>query len=418
MNIIAHFSGKYVCTKELSGKNNETYSQQVHKLYLKKNLTLKFDFNKNITIGGNTMRKGNIRRMFPGGNTSMGFFSYYDYILDQEEARKIIILKGGPGVGKSTFMKSIGMEMADRGFDIEFMHCSSDNNSLDGVVIPEIKAAILDGTAPHVVDPKNPGAVDEIINLGDFWDEDGIIKNRQEILEENRKTGRLFSRAYRYLKAAALFHEDIKIINNWALDMAKINEAAHDIIKELFNNKNISKKVGKQRRLFASAITPAGLKNYLETVLTPDNVYAIKGKSGTGTEILLDRVCSEAVQRGFYTESYYCALNPGKIEHLVIPEMNVSFTTRNNYHNADIAGFKKYDFDEFLDKTVISSHSEVLQYNSSMFEALLAKVVDTIKDAKAAHDLMEKHYIPNMDFEAVTKCRETTLKKILGYANH
>jgi hypothetical protein len=28
------------------------------------------------------------------------------------------------------------------------------------------------------VDPKNPGAVDEIINLGDFWDEEGIRKNK------------------------------------------------------------------------------------------------------------------------------------------------------------------------------------------------------------------------------------------------
>ena len=50
------------------------------------------------------MTKGRIRHMFPGGNTSQGFFSYYDYILGQEEANRIICIKGGPGVGKSTFM--------------------------------------------------------------------------------------------------------------------------------------------------------------------------------------------------------------------------------------------------------------------------------------------------------------------------
>lgn len=95
------------------------------------------------------MKKGKVRRMFLGGNTSQGFFSYYDYILSQEEAAKIICIKGGPGVGKSTFMKKIGKEMLDRGYDVEYMHCSSDNNSLDGVVVPEIKVALLDGTAPH-----------------------------------------------------------------------------------------------------------------------------------------------------------------------------------------------------------------------------------------------------------------------------
>lgn len=109
-------------------------------------------------------KKGAIKHVFPGGNTTKGFYSYYQYILGQEEATRIICLKGGPGVGKSTFMKTIGKKMVDSGYDIEFMHCSSDVNSLDGVVIPAIKIAILDGTAPHVVDPKNPGAVDEIIN--------------------------------------------------------------------------------------------------------------------------------------------------------------------------------------------------------------------------------------------------------------
>ncbi|NLL04572.1 MAG: ATPase [Clostridiaceae bacterium] len=95
------------------------------------------------------MSKGKIRHMFLGGNTSQGFFSYYDYILSQEEATRIICIKGGPGVGKSTFMKKIGKEMEDRGYDVEYMHCSSDNNSIDGVVIPAIKVALLDGTAPH-----------------------------------------------------------------------------------------------------------------------------------------------------------------------------------------------------------------------------------------------------------------------------
>lgn len=95
------------------------------------------------------MSKGKIRHMFPGGNTSQGFFSYYDYILSQDEATRIICIKGGPGVGKSTFMKKIGEEMQERGYNVEFMHCSSDNNSLDGVVIPAIKVALLDGTAPH-----------------------------------------------------------------------------------------------------------------------------------------------------------------------------------------------------------------------------------------------------------------------------
>ncbi|MCG8498896.1 MAG: hypothetical protein MJB12_00605 [Firmicutes bacterium] len=37
--------------------------------------------------------KGSVRRMYPGGNTSQGFYSYYDYILDQKEAARMICIK-------------------------------------------------------------------------------------------------------------------------------------------------------------------------------------------------------------------------------------------------------------------------------------------------------------------------------------
>lgn len=134
--------------------------------------------------------KGRVIKFFPGGNTAYGFHSFYDNIIEAD-ANRIYILKGGPGVGKSTFMRSIGEAVQALGYDIEFHCCSSDNGSLDGLVIPSIRVALLDGTSPHLVDPKNPGAVDEILNLGDFWDEGGIREKRDEILAVNKEISRL-----------------------------------------------------------------------------------------------------------------------------------------------------------------------------------------------------------------------------------
>ena len=56
------------------------------------------------------------RHYFPGNNTPQGFFSYYKYILGQREANRIICVKGGPGTGKSTFMKRIGQRFAEQLF--------------------------------------------------------------------------------------------------------------------------------------------------------------------------------------------------------------------------------------------------------------------------------------------------------------
>ncbi|OPZ93996.1 MAG: hypothetical protein BWY74_00913 [Firmicutes bacterium ADurb.Bin419] len=362
------------------------------------------------------MSKGKIRHMFPGGNTSQGFFSYYDYILSQEEATRIICIKGGPGVGKSTFMKKIGAEMLDRGYDVEYMHCSSDNNSLDGVVIPAIKVTLLDGTAPHVVDPKNPGAVDEIIHLGDFWDEDGIRKNREGILKDNREVGRTFRRAYRYIKAAYYFYEDSREIISWGIDNAKVNATTEKLINELFKDSGVASKEGKIRRLFASAITPDGYVNYLSTVLSTDKVYVFKGQAGTGTEKSLSRILDAAVESGNNVEAYYCALNPQKLEHLVINDLGVSFTTSNKYHEAEVDAFEVIDFDEYIDKEILKEYEEVLNLNKKEFDSVMSTAIGSIAKAKATHDKMEAYYIPNMDFDAIQRCYESTLARVLDYA--
>ena len=46
-----------------------------------------------------------VSEYFPGANTPEGFYSYYSDILKPDETEHKIILKGGPGTGKSSLMK-------------------------------------------------------------------------------------------------------------------------------------------------------------------------------------------------------------------------------------------------------------------------------------------------------------------------
>ena len=66
-----------------------------------------------------------IRHFFAGGNTGEGFSSFYDQIMGPD-ANRLYLLKGGPGTGKSTFMREIGHVMLEHGFELEYFHCSSD----------------------------------------------------------------------------------------------------------------------------------------------------------------------------------------------------------------------------------------------------------------------------------------------------
>lgn len=89
-----------------------------------------------------------IRRMFPGGNTSRGFFPLQENIIG-EDKNFLYILKGMPGGGKSSLMKEIARRSLEEGYTVEYHHCPSDPTSVDAVVIVELKIVILDGTPPQ-----------------------------------------------------------------------------------------------------------------------------------------------------------------------------------------------------------------------------------------------------------------------------
>ena len=93
---------------------------------------------------------------FLGANSPQGFYSLYDQLLSPETANAIYIIKGGPGCGKSTLMRQVAAQAAQAGETAEYILCSGDPDSLDGVVLPRLKAALVDGTAPHVIEPKYP----------------------------------------------------------------------------------------------------------------------------------------------------------------------------------------------------------------------------------------------------------------------
>lgn len=118
---------------------------------------------------------------FMAANSGKGFFSLFDEIHSPREGWKLYVIKGGPGTGKSSLMKKIAEISEEKGYFCERIFCSSDPDSLDGVVIPALKVSIADGTSPHIIEPKYPGVSEKIINLGECWDEKILKKNSEHI---------------------------------------------------------------------------------------------------------------------------------------------------------------------------------------------------------------------------------------------
>ncbi len=362
------------------------------------------------------MEKTAVRRMFPGNNTGIGFYSYYKYIMPQEQANHIFCLKGGPGVGKSTFMRHIGERVQEMGMDIEYMHCSSDPDSLDGIAVPKLGAAVVDGTAPHITDPINPGAVDEIVNLGEYWDISAIRKNKSKIMQANAETGTLFVRAYKYLNAAKSVLEALNEIYDTNTDISGYYTESEAIIEKELKHKN-QRKAGKERKMFASAITPKGLVDHLDTLF--DNsfkVYALPCEWGTGVSKLLARISEEALLEGFDTERFYSPMLPqSKIEHVMIPELKLAFITINRHlktgHLQDVI----IDLNRYVAQDKIDLYKEEVKTDIENYEALTGQAFLTLRKAKRKHDELETYYVPYMDFDKINKKADEVFTAIRSY---
>ncbi|WP_371381562.1 PRK06851 family protein [Sporomusa aerivorans] len=354
-----------------------------------------------------------IKHVFPGGNTPQGFYSYYEYVIPVN-ATRIFLLKGGPGVGKSTFMKKIGQVMLERGYNIEHHHCSSDPNSLDALVIPALNIALIDGTSPHIVDPKHPGCVDEILNLGEYWDEAALIKHKAAILYYTKEISRSFQRAYRMLTAAKAVYDDWEAANSEAMIFSRANEKIAAVITNVFSGVN-TVGYGKNRKLFASAITPAGPVNYIDSVSAGIPFrYILTGLPGTGKATLLAAVAAAAIAKGLDIETYYCPLDPQKIEHVIIPSLDTALLTSTPPHNLSASeAAATIDMNECLDQTIIDKLTAVTDYDRTAFWEFFGKAGSYIKEAKKLHDELEKFYIPNINFSGVDELWENTLARIV-----
>lgn len=348
----------------------------------------------------------NGKHFYLGANTPGGFFSYYNYLTDYNTINRLYCIKGGPGSGKSTFMKTIASIMEKEGIHTDYIHCSSDDSSLDAIYIKELKVAFTDGTAPHITDPKYPGATDEIINLGVFWNSDRIAQKRQEIISSSDIISRHFQRAYSYLGAIKNLYDDTEKIYKRNCTRYLQNTFVDDILFEELAEFPLTDYIGKKKKYFASAITPTGFINRLDTILSSYKVYTIKGYADDLLIRLSDFIC----ERGIDVEMYFCPLAPEtKCEHLTVPDLKLGFTLSNEFHS--YKGSEKIDLS--IDDSISDEDKRHIGFNKTTSDHIFKEVFRELKEAKDNHDILESYYTESMDFEGVKDAALTTAKEIL-----
>ena len=347
---------------------------------------------------------------FLGANSPSGFVSFPDELTAFTEEGRLFVIKGGPGTGKSTLMRAAAGALADREPEIEYIHCSSDPDSLDAVIFPRSGIAMADATPPHVIEPQYPGACETVVNLCACWNEELLQQNRREILSLCRQNAACHQQCVRFLNAAHSLLSDNASIALACTDTAKIARTAANIIARECRRRR-GQSVEKRRLL--SAVTPKGNIGLTETLAGFSRIYYIKDPYGAASNLLLAALRALLLECGVTVYSCFCPLNPcGKLDHILVPELGLAFVSGSRAFPLEELPepYRVISFSRFTDMEALSRRRQRLRFNRRAADEILDAAVRSLRRAKGIHDLIEEHYSAAVDFSAVEELTARTIR--------
>ncbi len=352
-------------------------------------------------------------KFFLAANSAEGFVSHFGDSFNALDGWRTYLIKGGPGTGKSSFMKYVAIKAIDSGYTVELFPCSSDPNSLDGVIIKQLKTVLLDATSPHALEPKYPAVCEEIINLGAFWNSKKLHKTAGQIIAVTDENKKLHKTAAAYISAAGELMLDSFRLAEQTTNTAGVELLGKRLAARLITKSKINKPYEWVR--FMGGVTPMGVVAFGGTVEKfYKNIVVIEDRYGAVANAFMNTVKKIALSRGHEIITLKNPFLPSRItDHILIPELSLAFVREYEYmHFSD--SHRRLHSRRFEDINLLKSVRSRTTFNRRLSRELLLSAANTLAEAKAVHDKIEKYYINAMNFTDVTALAQKTVDKILN----
>mgnify|MGYP000096128343 CR=1 FL=1 len=348
---------------------------------------------------------------FLGTTTPAGFKGYFEP-LRREPGMQMYLIKSGPGCGKSTLMKRLAVKAEQKGEPIQRIHCASDPDSLDGVIFLDKRAAIVDATAPHVMEPDAPGAEEQVVSLYHTLDADALHAHADEVKRLFAQNTALRSRAARYIASAGSLLLDSRRAEACSANFEKVRRYVKRLCTRLLPR---TEGTASEELRLLSAITPKGMVFYRGTVeALADRYVVFRDDYGAVSRLLLELIRAEALARGYHIITCPCAMHPeDQIDHIFIPALRLAFLTDNLWHPIQLPGVQAVRCTRFVDRENLAGYRARLRFNERAAAELLEQAADLMAQAKACHDELETYYRAAVDFDQVNAVA-ANCQKILG----
>lgn len=314
---------------------------------------------------------------------------------------KTYIIKGGPGTGKSSMMKKIANELSDIDAP-ELYYCSSDPASLDAVLFRKLKVIVVDGTAPHVVEPEYPGVSQIIVDLGACWNLDEMKNNREAIIETTVANKKCHELVRRYLTAIHSINEDVYAIGESAINKTKLDSYCERLLVRILPK--IKQEGGGSicyRQI--TSITPDGVITH-DSLFKGMNVFRINDDYYAVADRIMKNLAEKAAMQYDVIVSINVFLGDNVYEQIIIPELKIAFVTGEIELSSAVSNINAQ---RFYDRNILREKKGRLVFDKGIAGELISEAVSTLNLAKDIHDDLESCYIKAMDFGKVNNiCKE------------
>lgn len=337
---------------------------------------------------------------FISANSKNGFFSLYDTVFDTKKFDRIYLLAGGPGTGKSTFLRTVSQKAAEAGVEREEILCSSDPDSLDGVILVHHgkRIGVIDATPPHGRIITSPAICEELIDLGAFWDAKALSRQKVALLSLAEKKKQAYLCGYAQLRALGALWD----VGSIALRSRFDEEKAKRQIKHKLAT---HKQKGEERVRLLHAFTGAG------EVVLPCSGFELQnlllvGGNPNAAEIYLTYFNIIAKEMGIKRTVYLSPLDGESVDAIHLPESG-TLLIKESLKGAGDKG-RRIVADRFF-----SSPTDEGKERFSVMNAVKKMALSEFKEAKGIHAAIEEYYIKAMDFDALATYRRKKADEIL-----
>lgn len=330
-----------------------------------------------------------MEKYFAASNSSEGFCSYYDEVFNPEKLYKIYVIKGGSGTGKAFFMKEIAKCAELNGFGVKYIYCSSDANSLDGIIINEQKIAVLDGTSPHVYEPKYIGAVESFVNLAEFLDEKMLLSSRGVIENITAEKQKGFARVYRELSAYRKISENIADLVMPCIKLEKMRKYATRFADGL------ERENGNEEHLLTRAIGMRGLSSF-DTYFENARIYYEINDYFETAHFMMREIYSSMKEKKI---DLCISSNPiikERIDIICAKESGLTFEITNRMDES----VRSINMRRFVDGSAISKIRQQYRSLARVRDNILNLALEEFENIKKYHFILEEIYGSAMNFEA------------------